>query len=266
MRVRGTVAYDGSSFHGFAINQDVRTVAGDLTANLSQILGQEITLTCAGRTDRGVHAVGQVISFDAPDDANLKKLRHSLNRLCQPSIALTELVEAPKDFDARFSANGRCYRYRILNRPDPDPFLANTAWHVSTPLRIDLMEKAAAHLVGLHNFSSFCKRTPPKPGYQERSLIRHVEEVSWRSLENNVVEFEIAASSFCHQMVRAVVGTLVDVGRGRTAERRIPEILAAQDRQFAGPLAPPHGLTLWSVRYPSFEVDEARVAEGEPPA
>jgi len=249
VRVRGTVAYDGTPFHGFAANAGVRTVAGDLDAALSRVLGTELAVTCAGRTDRGVHAVGQVVSFDAPEGTDLDAVRRSVNRLCGPEIVVSSLDAATDGFDARFSATGRRYRYRVRNHPDPDPFSAATAWHVPQPLDVAAMNAAAGHLVGEHDFSSFCRRPKVAAGEPERSLVRRVESAEWTTEGDDVV-FEVTAGAFCHQMVRSIVGTLVDVGRGRTPAAAVPAVLAARDRHAAGEPAPPHGLTLWSVRYP----------------
>ena len=255
MRVRGTVAYDGSPFHGFAVNDGVPTVAGLLSGALSRVLGIDVVLTCAGRTDRGVHAVGQVISFDAPDDASLEDVRRAVNRQCRPSVVLTALERAADDFDARFSAIGRTYRYRILDRPDPDPFTALRAWHVSVPLDVDAMQLATTDLVGEHDFSSFCRRPTPRPDGTSAGLVRRVTAASWRRVADGLsgtalLEFEVSATAFCHQMVRSVVGTLVAVGRGHLAADALPSILAAKNRQAAGEPAPPEGLTFWSVEYP----------------
>ena len=260
MRVRGTVAYDGSPFHGFAVNDGVSTVAGLLNGALSRVLGTEVVLTCAGRTDRGVHAVGQVVSFDAPDNASLEDVRRSVNRQCRPSVVLTALERAADDFDARFSATGRTYRYRILDRPDPDPFNALRAWHVSGPLDIDAMQLATADLVGEHDFSSFCRRPTPRPDGTPAGLVRRVTAASWRRVADglsgaDLLEFEVSATAFCHQMVRSVVGTLVAVGRGHLAADALPSILAARNRQTAGDPAPPEGLTFWSVDYPGATSD-----------
>jgi len=249
MRVRGEVVYDGSPFHGFAVNLGVRTVAGDLDAVLTRVLGSEVAVTCAGRTDRGVHAVGQVVSFDAPDGTNLESLRRSLNRLCGAAIVVGALTVVADDFDARFSATGRRYRYRVRNHPDPDPFSVSTAWHVPASLNVQSMATAARDLIGEHDFSSFCRRPRPAEGAPERNLVRRVESATWTGPDDDVLVFDIAASAFCHQMVRSIVGTLVDVGRGRIPVTGIPAILAAGDRRAAGEPAPPHGLTLWSVRY-----------------
>jgi len=251
MRVRGAVAYDGSPFHGFAANDAVRTVAGDLNEALSRVAGVPVAVTCAGRTDRGVHAVGQVVSFDLPADADLDRIRRSVNRQCGPAVVLYSLEPAGDDFDARFSATGRRYRYRVLARQDPDPFLAATTWHVAAPLDVAAMQEAAGHLVGEHDFASFCRRPKPAVGEPEPSLVRRIEEASWEGPDvDGLLVFEVSATAFCHQMVRSIVGTLVEVGRGRRPAAGMPDVLAARDRHAAGAPAPPHGLTLWAVRYP----------------
>ncbi len=251
MRVRATVAYDGGPFHGFAANEGVRTIAGELDDALSRVVGTTISVTCAGRTDRGVHAFGQVVSFDAPDDTDLDRVRRSVNRQCGPSVVLRSLERAGDDFDARFTATGRSYRYRVLNRRDPDPFLAATAWHVTDPLDVPAMQSAADHLVGEHDFSSFCRRPKVATDAAAPSLVRRIETVGWQGPDDDgLLEFSITASAFCHQMVRSIVGTLVDVGRGRRSVDDVPGMLEARDRQAAGSPAPPHGLVLWSVRYP----------------
>ena len=251
MRVRATVAYDGGPFHGFAANEGVRTIAGELDDALSRVVGTTISVTCAGRTDRGVHAFGQVVSFDAPDDTDLDRVRRSVNRQCGPSVVLRSLERAGDDFDARFTATGRSYRYRVLNRRDPDPFLAATAWHVTDPLDVPAMQSAADHLVGEHDFSSFCRRPKVATDAAAPSLVRRIETVGWQGPDDEgLLEFSITASAFCHQMVRSIVGTLVDVGRGRRSVDDVPGMLEARDRQAAGSPAPPHGLVLWSVRYP----------------
>ncbi len=251
MRVRGTIAYDGSPFYGFAYNAGVRTVAGDLSAALSEIFGGEFFISCAGRTDRGVHSVGQVVSFDIPEGADLYKLARSLNSLCAPHVAIYELSHAEDDFDARFSATGRQYRYRLLNREEPDPFLARTAWHVREELNFSAMAAAAEYLVGEHDFSSFCRR-PRRTDGATVSLVRTVEEVGWWLSGNQlpgVLDFKISAVAFCHQMVRSIVGTLVKVGSGHRSPSEVHDILISRDRQMGDKPAPPHGLVLWSVRY-----------------
>ena len=250
VRARLTVAYDGSPFHGFAPNPGVPTVGGTLREVLEKVLRYPVELTCAGRTDTGVHAWGQVVTFDAPAERyDPAALQRSLNRLCGPAIVIREAVVADEGFDARFSAVGRTYRYTIVNRPVPDPFKAHLAWHVDEPLDIDLLRLACDPLVGEHDFSAFCRRPKRRDG-AEASLRRHVHRAGWADLGDGVLRFEISANAFCHQMVRSLVGTLVDAGRGRIRPGELLGILDGRNRDGAGGLAPPQGLCLWEVRYP----------------
>ena len=250
MRVRTEIAYDGAPFHGFAVNDGVRTVAGDLEAALSRVTSYDVVVTCAGRTDSGVHAVGQVLSFDVPDDIDLEKLRRSVNRLCAPSIVMSRIEPAEADFDARFDATGRTYRYRILNRPDPDPFLSPTTWHVVGPLDVSAMNRACGDLIGEHDFTSFCRRRKNPLSESANVLVRRVETAKWSGPDDDdILTFEITASAFCHQMVRSIVGVLVAIGSGSLPVSGVSTVLAAHDRQAAGKPAPPQGLSLWSVRY-----------------
>ncbi|WP_419918652.1 tRNA pseudouridine(38-40) synthase TruA [Candidatus Poriferisocius sp.] len=248
MRVRATVAYHGGTFHGFAPNQGVRTVGGDLIEALTRCLRQPVALTCAGRTDTGVHAWGQVVSFDAPDGTDLPATRSAVNRMLAPAIVIRTIEAAPPGFDARFDATSRTYRYTVLNREVPDPFLSTTAWHYSRPLDLGAMNSAAATIVGQHDFSSFCRRQH-SPGGKEKSRVRTVHRAGWEATGPELVQFEIEASSFCHQMVRSITGTLVDIGAGRRSPGAMTTILTARDRSGTPNLAPPHGLSLWSVSY-----------------
>jgi tRNA pseudouridine38-40 synthase len=243
------VAYDGSAFRGFAENAGVTTVAGELRRALERTLRQSLELTCAGRTDAGVHARGQVVTFDVDpttlrDGFDPDRLRNALNSQLAPQIVVRGVRPVAPDFDARFSATWRLYRFTVLNSPVPDPFLARTAWWVSDPLDLEALRSASSELLGEHDFSSFCRR--PR-GPEEVSLVRRVLLARWTDRGDGVLCFEIAGSSFCHQMVRSVVGTLVDVGRGRRAVDEVPVILAARDRNAASNVAPPQGLCLWQV-------------------
>jgi tRNA pseudouridine38-40 synthase len=250
VRVRMVVAYDGSGFHGFAANPGVPTVGGMLRQALEKVLRAPVELTCAGRTDAGVHAWGQVVSFDAPGETfDPGSLQRSLNRMGGPTIVVREVAVAPEGFDARHSAQARTYRYTVVNRPVPDPFLAHVAWHVDHALDLDLLRLGCDPLVGSHDFSAFCRR-PKRSGGDPPSLVRQVQRAGWDDLGDGVLRFEITANAFCHQMVRSVVGTLVEVGLGRLPAGDILSILAGGDRSAAGPVAPPHGLCLWEVQYP----------------
>lgn len=249
IRVRMTVAYDGTGLHGFAPNPGVPTVGGTLADAASRVLGQNVEMTCAGRTDAGVHAWGQVISFDAPADRfDPEALQRSLNRLCGPRIVVRDVMEAPTDFDARRAAVSRTYRYTVLNRRLPDPFLAHLSWHVPEALDRALLQLGCDPLVGEHDFSAFCRR-PKRTDRGSASMVRRVHHAAWTDAGDDVLRFEISANAFCHQMVRSLVGTLVDVGLGRRRAGDIMGILTGRDRSAAGPVAPPHGLCLWSVDY-----------------
>jgi tRNA pseudouridine38-40 synthase len=158
VRLRLLVAYDGSGFHGFASQPDVATVAGALTTAIERVLRHPVELTCAGRTDAGVHAWGQVVSFDAAESAvDLQRIVASVNRTLAPAIVVREASTAAPGFDARHDATARRYRYTVLNRPVPDPFLAGTSWHVPEALDLRAMVLACDPLIGEHDFASFCR-------------------------------------------------------------------------------------------------------------
>jgi tRNA pseudouridine38-40 synthase len=244
-RVRMTVAYNGRGFHGFAAQAGHKTVGGSLAAALGKILGHRVELTCAGRTDKGVHAWGQVVSFDAEEfGLDLPALRRSINRMLGPAVVVRDAERAGSDFHARFSAKARRYRYTVLNRPVPDPFLADFSWQVERPLDCRALTLACDPVIGEHDFSSFCR--PPN---EEASLVRRVHDARWLDVGEGVLRFDIEASAFCHQMVRSLVGTMVDVGRGKKRAGDVSAILRARDRAAAGQPAPPHGLCLWEVLY-----------------
>lgn len=249
VRVRMTVAYDGSGFHGFATQPgDLPTVAGTLTAALNRRLGHPVTLVAAGRTDTGVHARGQVVSFDAAEDRfDPVSLLRSLNRSLSPKVVVRSVEAAPAGFDARHWALSRSYRYTILNHPFPDPFLAPTAWHVPEPLDVAAMRLACDPLIGQHDFTSFCR--VPRRMFVEANMVRVVLDARWVRAADDVIRFEIRSNSFCHQMVRSVVGFMVAVGAGRRRAGEVAAALRAQDRSAAPHLAPAHGLCLWEVAY-----------------
>jgi tRNA pseudouridine38-40 synthase len=248
VRVKLVVAYDGSAFHGFATNAGVTTVQGRLGDVLAQVLRQPVQLVGAGRTDAGVHAWGQVVSFDAPADVDLGRLQRSVNRLCGPTLVVRSAGVVDGGFDARFSARWRRYRYTVLTTPWPDPFRAATAWHVGQPLDVADMRLACDPLIGEHDFTSFCRKPKTDDG-TEPSLRRRVLDAQWVDQGEGVLRFEICATAFCHQMVRSITGLLVDVGLGRRRAGQVRAVLRARDRGTAGTVAPPHGLCLWEVGY-----------------
>lgn len=249
-RARFTVAYDGTDFRGFAPNAGVRTVIGELTGAISRIVRRHVDLTGAGRTDAGVHGWGQVISCDLPEDVDLDDVARRVNKLCAPDIAVRDPAWADPGFDARFSATWRQYRYHIWNDPVPNPLLARTAWHVAQPLDLVLMQAAVSPLIGEHDFTSFCRKPKMPPGVPPASMVRILQELRWERVDDSpLLRMEIRASAFCHQMVRAITGTLVDVGLRKLTPADVNGIVHARDRAVAGPIAPPHGLVLWAVGY-----------------
>ena len=260
--LRLVLAYDGEGFSGFAANSGVRTVEGVLLKALQRPLGGEIAgLTCAGRTDAGVHAAGQVVSLEVPDmfgregtEASLmERLVKSLNRMCAPEIAVLSAHVEEEGFNARFDAIARRYRYEIWNSPTPNPLLRSRLWHVREPLEQKAMSAAAATLLGEHDFASFCRRSTVVVDEQRREAptVRKVTRAAWDRVGDHQLRFEIEANSFCRQMVRSLVGTLADVGRGRISPDGFQRILTACDRSRITTVAPPHGLCLMSVGYPS---------------
>lgn len=251
-RVRLTVAYDGGPFRGFAVNEGVRTVMGDLTEAISTVVRRPVELTGAGRTDAGVHAWGQVVSGDLPVDTDLAGLTRRVNKLCAPAIAIRAAEWTNDDFDARFSARWRHYRYDVWNAPTPNPLLAGRAWFVPQPLALWAMNAACDPLVGEHDFASFCRRPKVPDDQPEPTLVRRVLSARWSVADDQgpQLRFEIRANAFCHQMVRSIVGTLVDVGLGKLSPGDVRPIMLATDRGAAGQVAPPIGLVLWEVGYP----------------
>ncbi len=250
MRIRLLVAYDGTGFHGFAANPGVRTVAGELTDALQRVLRrtEPVELTCAGRTDKGVHALGQVVTFDVADDVDPAELARRVNRLVSPGIVVRDPSVVPDDFDARFSARARTYRYIVWNRPEPDPFHAGRAWHVPEPLDPALLALACDPFIGEHDFAAFCRRATRADG-TPASLRRRVHAASWDPGPPGEWRFTIVGSAFCHQMVRSIVAIMVDVGRRRRTAGELLDIIASGDRARTSGPAPPEGLYLVGVDY-----------------
>lgn len=241
--VRLLLAYDGTGFHGWARQSGVRTLEAAVGAAAGRVLGAEPKLSVAGRTDAGVHATGQVASFPVVEGVEPARLQKALNAMLAPEVVVVRALLAPEGFDARRSATGREYRYRIDTAGVPDPFTARFVWHRPGPLSLRAMREAARSLVGEHDFASFCRATRPT-----RSTVRNLRRLTV-SIASDRVEIGAAADSFLHQMVRSLTGTLVAVGEGRMDPASMPEVLAARDRAAAGPLAPARGLTLVRVTY-----------------
>ncbi len=240
---RFVVAYDGAPFHGFQRQPGLPTVQGAIEEALEKLFGEEIRTSVAGRTDAGVHALAQVVSFAAREGKDPVELQRKLNSMCGPAIAVVAADVAPDGFDARFSALSRTYEYGIFTRDVHDPFSRHTTWHFPEPLDEKIMGKAAQALIGEHSFESFGRVE------EGQSPTRRIEMLT---VERNgdLIVIRVTANSFLQQMVRSIVGTLVAVGTGKIDPDDIERIIEAKDRSAAGSVAPPHGLFLVSVSYP----------------
>lgn len=243
-KVRLVLAYDGTDFHGFAAQPDVRTVEGVLARALEKVLRHGVELSVAGRTDAGVHAWGQVVSFDADPGVDPWRLQSALNGILGPEVVVRSCELVAPSFDARRSARWRRYRYTVLARPHPDPFFARYAWWVEQPLDLAALRTAADPFIGEHDFAAFCRAGPAGT-----TTVRTVLDSRWDEAGEGILRYEITATAFCWQMVRSLVGTMVEVGRGRLRPGDLLSILHSRDRAQAGPVAPPHGLCLWEVGY-----------------
>lgn len=255
------VAYDGTGYSGFAKQQDagVRTVQGSLEHALGTLLRREVSTVCAGRTDAGVHARGQVVSC-VVESAELeahpaRKLLTSLNALTDDDVSVLGVRRAAPTFSARFDALYREYRYRICLGAAPPLFLRRYAWWHRAPLDVEAMREASARLLGEHDFKSFCKTASA----QDKNTVRTLDavELLWEEhLGERCLVVRVVGNAFLHSMVRTIVGTLEEVGSGRRDAAWVAEVLAARSRDAAGRNAPACGLTFWQVEYPkgSFEV------------
>ena len=221
-----------------------RTVGGVLEGALSRMLRETVKVSAAGRTDTGVHASGQVVSFTTARSFPFERLAIALNSSLPHDVSVRDVAIVPPRFSARFSARERTYVYAMLNRPDRSALSAHTAFHVYAPLDLERMREAASALVGEHDFRSFCA-TLPENGSGT------VREIRTLDLERRgeYIRLQISANGFLHRMVRTIVGTLVECGKGRRDPASIAKILAAKERAAAGLTAPPHGLYLAGVKY-----------------
>lgn len=237
------VEYDGTDFYGFQVQARERTVQGEIERALTQVTRTETRVTGAGRTDRGVHARGQVISFETVWRHGLSDLQRALNAVLSTDVAILEMGLAPEGFHPRFSALSRTYRYTVLNQPWRSPLARRATWHVAQKLELDRMIQASRHLVGCHDFSAF--GSPP----QGENAVRTVHRAEWRR-RGILLTFDIEANAFLYRMVRKIVGALVQVGWGQVSANGFKVILQSQDLSRTKWLAPAQGLCLMQVDYP----------------
>jgi tRNA pseudouridine38-40 synthase len=243
-RLKCTVAYDGTQFSGYQVQPGKRTVQGEIEKVLAKLhKGSSIKVSASGRTDAGVHAKGQVIHFDSSLEIEPSRWQIALNSLLPSDIAIHTVEMAAPDFHARFDAIGKEYRYFMLLSKHRDPFHRNYAYQFPFSLDLDAMKEASMHLLGTHDFTSFCSA---KTEVVDR--VRTVKEIDFYE-ENGQFVFSFVGDGFLYNMVRILVGTLLEIGTGKRAVDSIQELIEKKDRTLAGKTAPGHGLYLWKVFY-----------------
>ena len=242
-RFKCVVAYDGTDYSGFQVQPNEITIQGEIEAALARITGEEIQVYGSGRTDAGVHARGQVIHFDTKSGIPLDKWRFVLNNQLPDAIVIRSVEEVDASFHARFDVKSKEYRYCIDNGPVADVFRHRYADHIRLPLDVEAMQRAALHLVGEHDFTSFCSA---KTFVSDK--VRTVYDIRVERLGDEVW-VTCRGNGFLYNMVRIIVGTLVEVGQGKRHPDELRTILLARDREQAGKTAPAKGLTMWEVVY-----------------
>lgn len=241
--IKLVVEYDGTNYRGWQVQPDCRTIQGELELAIKQITGETLRVTGSGRTDTGVHALGQVANFHTSSGMPVGKMRRALNAVLPDDIVVLDLSEVPESFNARHSARSKRYRYSILNRVSPSAIRRYQAMHVAQPLDVAVMREAAGHLIGTLDFSSFACNSG-----KEDNPVRTVTDIAIEKRDDYVI-IEMEAVSFLYKMVRSIVGTLIEVGRGKMLPIDVLNILQARDRKVAGQTAPAKGLALIQVNY-----------------
>lgn len=238
------ISYEGTHFHGYQIQPGQRTVQSCVESALSRLLQQDISVTCAGRTDTGVHALAQVVNFKTNHSFPLAKFVPALRGLLPPDIAVVQAWEKPPEFHARFSALARHYRYWLQPSAPANPFLRSRVWLCPWLLDVNLFQQAWKDLRGKHHFAAFCK----SGSYRTN----HDINVMWSDClwQNGLLRCDIMADSFLYNMVRSLIGTTVDIARGRLPADHLQQLLQNPQRQQVGRTAPPEGLYLYNVIYP----------------
>lgn len=243
--IRLVLEYDGSAFHGWQCQKNGISVQETLADAIAAITGERVMPEGAGRTDAGVHALGQVACFRTASRIPAARFADALNAVLPRSMAVTAAAEAPMGFHPRKHAIGKHYRYTVLRRPYRSALLEGRAWHVPAELDLAAMRRAAADLVGTHDFRSFCAS-----GHSVKTYVRTIRRAEWTEVqEEGLLRFDIEGSGFLYNMVRILVGTLVEIGRGKRPEGDIRMLLAAGDRRRAGITAPAGGLCMMEVLY-----------------
>ncbi len=238
------VEYDGTAYHGWQRQKADRTIQGEIEKALTTMTGKPVSLAGSGRTDAGVHAIGQTASFSSDAGLSPDIYLKGLNSLLPDDILIRVCESMDPAFHARYDARSKLYQYRILNRDMPSILERHYVWHIRRKLNVEAMQKAATYFVGEHDFKAFEGTGSPRT-----STVRHVIRAEMRQTRDNQILFDIEADGFLRYMVRNIVGTLVDVGNGRIPEEDVKGILLSRDRSLAGATAPARGLFLIKVNY-----------------
>jgi len=245
-----TIAYDGTDFHGWQIQANKPTIQGEIVSVLRRLTQEHILLHGAGRTDAGVHALGQVGSFKTQSALSAQEFQRALNALLPPTIRIVAAEEVGPDFNARWSARGKTYRYRIYRGKVVPPTIWRYVLHYPFPLDEEAMREAARRFVGLHNFASFSASSGTEEDDKDRSTEREIFSTELaRSADNEELVFTVRGRSFLRYMVRKMVGTLLDVGRGKLTPADIDRLYELKDRSKSGPTVPPQGLVMVEVEH-----------------
>ena len=238
------IEYDGTAYNGWQRQADVLTIQQVMEDTLSRIVNDKVVLIASSRTDTGVHALNQVANFRTSTKLPLRNLHLGANSLLPPDIVVKEMSEVPWEFHSQYHARGKIYNYRIYSNPVRAAFARGICWFVHRPLDLEAMSRAARHFLGTHDFNAFCAA---QCDVEDR--VRTVTDVGFDREDGGMIVFRIEADGFLRHMVRNIVGTLVDIGRGRIPEDDILRILEARDRRLAGQSAPARGLCLMEVKY-----------------
>ena len=241
--IKLTLEYDGTHFFGFQIQKNHRTVQGELESALKKLFRKKIKIIASGRTDSGVHAVGQIVNFHAPSTIELSKIQFGLNHYLPEDLAVTEIKEVPASFHSQYSAKWKTYEYRVFNSKHRSPLERFRSFHFPHPLNLHKMKQGARILCGKHDFRIF-----EASGGRRKSARRTIRKFEVRK-EDHLVCFTVEANGFLYKMVRSMVGTLLQLGSNKLKLADFKEILGSGKRNFVGPTAPPQGLTLKNVTH-----------------
>jgi tRNA pseudouridine38-40 synthase len=245
-----TIAYDGTDFHGWQIQPGKPTIQGEIVSVLRRLTQEDVVLHGAGRTDAGVHALGQVGSFRTRSGLSALEFQRALNALLPPAIRIVGAEEVGPDFHARWSATGKTYRYRLYRGKVVPPFIWRYVLHYPFPLDEEKMSEAARRFVGVHDFAAFAASSGSEEDDRERATEREIFSATIeRSETRDELVFSVQGRSFLRYMVRKMTGTLLDIGRGRLAVGDIDRLYELKDRSKSGPTVPPQGLVMVEVKH-----------------